>query len=544
MKRFKILLVSVYSDKMILSYDDIGLASIAAYLRKFGYEVHLIVHFFNKMDYKRIVDLEPDFVGISVYRDSKDEVIQFCEYIKTLLPEVKTCLGGAFATYYHKELLNESMAIDYIIRGEGELALRNLLSTLEAGGDLPGIKGLTYRSDGRIHENEKESLIADMNELPFPSRDMLLDHQMNVAIISSTRGCFGKCTFCESPDYWSEHGDQRWRGRSVEGLVDEIEEIAQRYGVRRFNIVNNSFEDPGSDAKSVKKFAEEILKRNLTISYSINLRTIFQRKCTPELVRLLKKSGLCSVFLGVEAANAFDLQFYGKYGTTEDNMKCVELFREQGIRVIIGFINFNPYSTLKGLRSNLAFLQKYEYTGFLSFLHRLRIEKGTKLFHKLNEDKLWKDEKKIYLDGLNYKHTDERIDSLVAFLHNRFVEDRETEAINYRILYFERFFYTYLAYNKHLFEAEQDETGLSYVLECEKRLDESFSQFSCICSEWFSGLLDLAESGWDDREAELWSELKLNKQCMEKYDTQFGLERSKLYKKLMRLGNKYEEYVI
>ena len=207
--------------------DEIGLCSLAAYLRQFGYHVKLIGNTVENIDFNSIIDFHPHIIGATIYERTKKEVLNVLYKLKIMMPTVKLCIGGPSVTFYAKELLETYRFIDYAIKGEGEIALLALLKALENNDNLSSIKGLAYRDKGQLHsDNTFGEYIENLDTLPFPSRDLLAENKLGYAVVMGSRGCKGSCGFCYARSFW-----KTWRGRALPNIVDEIEYLKHTFAV-------------------------------------------------------------------------------------------------------------------------------------------------------------------------------------------------------------------------------------------------------------------------------------------------------------------------
>ena len=540
MKAYKVLLMAVYNENMKDIYEEIGIASIASYLRQNGYEVKLIGAKESKVDYTDIIHFKPDIIGLTMYTISKNSVYTVSKKLKELLPDVKILVGGCLPTYYSSEILKESDAIDYAIRGEGEIACRNLLKALEDGEELSTVRGLTYRKDNEIQMNEDEELIKDLDILPSPARDIVQQNKLRIAQISSSRGCRGRCSFCMSHEFWKD-----WRGRNIKVTVDEIEDLVKNYNVTTFDFIDGSMEDPDPGLKRLTCFATEIVNRNLNISFYADCRAEFHRKATPEAMHLLKQAGLCGVCIGIETGNETDLRLYRKMATTQDNQAVVEFFRKYDIFVDPGFINFNPYSTIEGLRSNIDYLEKNEFACRVDhIMSRYRMFKNTFLTNKLTEDGLLIEG--AFDDELRYHYVNNNIEGLSRFLHsyvNSFAKI-QNEAF-YGFNYYAAKFYIILIHYKRTFGLKQLEQALEFAKRTEQNNKEICAEVNKMIAQWFRQLVDLAELGWDDMLAKEISDKALFKEYdMVSIYNSLIKNRNEFYLNLFKLGSEYESYIV
>jgi anaerobic magnesium-protoporphyrin IX monomethyl ester cyclase len=534
----RVALVAVYNYMMNENREEIGICSISAFLREYGYEVLLMSGNEERINFSRIIDFKPELIGFSVYNISKDSVYRTAKRIRKELPGALICVGGCLPTYHAVEMMEESEFIDFAIRGEGEMVLLDLLRHLEGRKDLSAVKGLIFRDGRNIMVNERQDAIEDLDSLPIASRDLLVDNKMRYADIFTSRGCTRNCNFCCSPSYWYKDGP-KWRGRDVRKVIDEIEHIVQNYGVRYFSFSDNSFEDPGINCKRVQEIAEAILKRNLNICYFINLRADFHRKASDELVKLLRQSGLFSIYVGIEASNDEDLKVYNKFATVEDNEKIVELFRRHDIHVDIGFINFNPYSTFVGLRKNIEYLEKYRFASCFTHVSRYRMYKGSSLYQRIKDEGLLKEGK--YDDEYAYRYTDERLEKLANFLDKYIFTENAQSA---KFYFYSHDFLILTSFYRRLFSTPGHQKAYEIILKHESKLKQILSEINSRNVKSFRELLDLAESGWDEKLAYETMRRFMNSEYIGK--TVFNLDTLKftLLSDLGNLGPAYSRYLV
>ena len=288
-----------------------------------------------------------------MYSTTEKVVSEVCLKIKRHLPNAIFVIGGYWPTLYGEKLIKEYSVFDYAVVGEGELVFKNLANIIENGDDVSSVKGLIYRNAGTVIRNPREKLIENLDKLPFPRRDLLMNNKLKYAYISTSRGCNGNCSFCWHQNFWGTDSGNRWRGRSPENVVDEIKQIVQKYGVNRFWFIDDSFEDhEPHNPDRMWQIARRIVNEGLNITYETYFRSEVYKIFDKEKMELIKASGLVGIVFGTESGNAEDLKLYRKIATVEDNLKSIEYFRESDIAVhqycIILLkdavsLNFHPY---------------------------------------------------------------------------------------------------------------------------------------------------------------------------------------------------------
>lgn len=534
----KITLMAVYTEGMQVWQEEIGICSIASFLRSNGYEVQLISFLDNKVNYQEIIDFNPNILGIPVYDINKNSVYKICENLRELLPDLLLCVGGNLPTYYDEEILKESKDIDFVIRGEGEIVFLEIVSKLSKGENIKDIKGITYRENNKIIVNENQKLIENIDTLPFPARDFLVKGKSKSAQISTSRGCISKCTFCASQLFW-----KKWRGRSVNNIVDELEYIVKEYDISTFNIMDGSFEDPGGTSNRIWDIANEILRRDLFVSYFCHMRAEFHKIANDERMKTLKKSGLCGVCTGLESGNLYDLKLYGKIATHEDMDKAIKLFNKYGINIEPGFINFNPYSTFEGLHENISFLEKYGFASNIEHIVTIyKMYKGTKLYDKIKDDNLLKSGK---FNEFGYNFVDKKVEELFKYVH-KYVMGNEKDMVDYfkNIIYYATKQWTLTNYYKRIFEHKGFDKALKSIEEFEATGREINKDLNVNVSAWFRELLELAQKGWSNDVADSISNRYLSKDYVASVVNNLQREKTKMYKNLLRQDMKFLSYTL
>jgi anaerobic magnesium-protoporphyrin IX monomethyl ester cyclase len=494
-RKMRVLLIAVYNDRMWQTVEELGISSIASFLRSKGHEVMLTSRHEDRVDFDRIVDFNPDIAGFSVYSISKQSVYQTISKLRRRLAHTLVCVGGILPTYCGREMMQECPVIDFAVKGEGELVFYHLLSALQQEKPPADIEGLIYRQGPAIIENGDHQFIADLNTLPFPARDMLVENGLQFAQVSTSRGCAARCSFCSSQLFW-----KGWRGRDEKNIVDEIEQVVNYHGVHIFNFIDSSFEDPGLNYKRVHNIVREILDRRLFISYFFNMRAEFHKKLDPRLMQLLKDSGLCGVVVGIESNNEFDRKLYNKKASLADNETFIALCREHGIVLTPGFINFNPYSTFENLRANIDFLEKHRLASNVELVYnRYEMYKYTALYQKIKNDSLLKSKG----DGLfDYHFVDKRVGRLSDYVYRYMAGDGPVSRAFYMIKYYVSYYLILLAHYRRLFGHLGDEQARGLILGLEQNIERKCSEVNARVGQWFRRLLEMAERGWDEKAAD------------------------------------------
>ena len=398
----KILLIAFYTKSMYTKHEEIGISSVASYVREKGYHVKLM-SCIDFPDYELIKEYSPDIIGFNVYKITVEHIKKSCDKISVLLPHAVICLGGIEATASAVDLLKKIPTAKIAVRGEGEESFLYVIKALERKNSLYNIRGITFRENDKIIENNEREAIKDIDILPDPSRDLLVQNKLKLAHIITSRGCEGHCTFCSS-----RLMSKTCRERSIDKILNEINHIYDHYKIDTFFFRNSSFEAGDNGIERITKIAEGIIQRKLKITYFTFFRAEFSKIATPEVMALLKKSGLFAGYIGIDAANEEDLKLYGKMANNEDNHNIIKLFKKYNIGAPIGFIFYNPYSTLNTLKKNVAFLKRYNY---IFVFTNYQLIDGTPLALKVERDGLINQNS---FEGYNFK--DENVGHTIHYI--------------------------------------------------------------------------------------------------------------------------------
>lgn len=174
-----------------------------AYLQVFcqaDHDTQIREYTINEPVYKILADIytcQPDVVCFSCYIWNIELIKTICADLKQVLPSVKIIAGGPEVSYDAMELLAENPAIDYVIRGEGEMTLWELLPCIQSGISPEDIAGVSYRQQG-IVENQERPLIQNLDDIPFPYENNLAAYKNKIIYYETSRGCPFNCSYCLS----------------------------------------------------------------------------------------------------------------------------------------------------------------------------------------------------------------------------------------------------------------------------------------------------------------------------------------------------------
>ncbi len=343
------------------SPPPLSLAYLAAVARENGHDVKVIDS--QVMDYtfddveKEIKNYSPDLVGITATTSMIPDAYRVAKIAKNISKDTKVAIGGPHVTFVPEDTLKESENIDYVVRGEGEIIFSNLLKHLEGKMELKDIRGLSYRKNGTIVNNPPEQLIKDVDTIPYPAFDLLpmerykADNKEYGTIITS-RGCPYNCIFCSS----SLQFGKRWRGHSVERVIDELKILREKYNKKEIEFMDDTFT---LNMKRAIDLTKRIKEESLDISWSATARV---NLFNDEIARSMKSAGAHTVYFGIESGVQKTLDFIGKGITLELAKSAVKKATNAGLHTFGSFIIGFPEETVKDVKTTIKFSQKVGVT--------------------------------------------------------------------------------------------------------------------------------------------------------------------------------------
>jgi radical SAM superfamily enzyme YgiQ (UPF0313 family) len=359
-----------YIGGMLLS-QDIAVSIVDAYLEKLDYpEIEAGIEAFR-----------PDILGIHLVYHWQDNqtLYSFITRVKEIYGIDHVTVYGFYPTFAYEEILERCPAIDSAILGESELTFLSLAQNFPL---LPE-KGLAQQKGDTISATRGD-VIVDVDSLPFPLRGKG-SYSFGEVNISGSRGCYGGCTFCYINPYYGDD-KRKWRGRSPQNIIAEIDAVMKETDIRYFYFMDPNFYGPGQAGKErVLKLCALLKERR--IGFGIEARV---NDLDEETVKALVDAGLKDILIGLESGRDESLKRLNKHTSVADNERALALLRKYGIEPSVGFIMFEPDSTLSDLQMNFDFLRRNRLLEKLEIsvnvlYHHMIILKGSASYQALKE---------------------------------------------------------------------------------------------------------------------------------------------------------------
>lgn len=286
---------------------------------------------------QKIASYDPDMVVVSSLSTCNAyTVLRTVELVKRIDPDIKTVVGGQHFTALAQQSLMDYPEIDFIIRGEGEQTLLELVKTVEQNRNPGDIKGLSYRSkNSTIIHNPSRPLIRNLDDLPLPGYHFLEDYMnkyhfkmmadtgAGYAMVEASRGCEHRCTFCSQWNFW---GGQH-RMKSPARVADEMEMLFDN-GITFLWLTDDNL----GLGNRYRDLCDEIIRRGLSddLTWFIQARSddiIKNEKLLPKM----RKAGNFWVMAGLERHDRETLEKYNKGIENSDSKHAMQLLKDNDI---------------------------------------------------------------------------------------------------------------------------------------------------------------------------------------------------------------------
>ena len=311
------------------SFFPLGLGYIISAIKSSGYSWEVIncteyIHslFPKNLDklfheLKNILsDYNPTVIGIGPCVTTQLRALEIISRIcKEMFPNVPFFAGGPLPSIENQEwVFYDKLGIDYLIKGDGELAVVDVIRVVKDGKDISKCKYVSYCGYSYIN------FIDNIDEIPFPYRPFSEkdkfsirrsgDFMVQAAMITS-RGCPYSCSYCVSGGM--KHNNIKYRKRSVKNIVDEMTMLYENNGINDIVFYDDCFFHSAKTVNAdILKFCSELESRDLKVKWQIEMRPDVFCCLSDQSIRLLQKSGCRQISLGIEKVSSAALSFLGK----------------------------------------------------------------------------------------------------------------------------------------------------------------------------------------------------------------------------------------
>ncbi|OGW25229.1 MAG: magnesium-protoporphyrin IX monomethyl ester oxidative cyclase [Nitrospirae bacterium GWC2_42_7] len=342
---------------------NVGFVYIAGSLRAAGYDPFI----YDAMSYwhgyediqKKITDLKPDVVATTAFTAEIVDALKVLKLARDINPEIITVIGNVHPTFCYEEIFKDHhMYVDYVVCGEGENVIVDLMNALSQGADISKVKGIAYREGEKVEVTLPGGFIKDLDSLPtawdlidWPIYTYRPVEDSRLAVVSSSRGCTQQCTFCSQQLFWQ----RSWRGRTAENFVGELEYLRNTYGV---NIVMISDETPTLDRRRWEKILDLLIERKVGTKILMETRVddIIRDE---DIMWKYKKANIDHIYVGVEATTQETLDIFKKDIKVEQSKKALDLINSYNIVSETSFVLGMPDDTAEKIKHTVELAKYY-----------------------------------------------------------------------------------------------------------------------------------------------------------------------------------------
>lgn len=360
----------------------LGLAYLAAVLEKAHYRVKIVdcpgsdsnntyytpnrrfkVQGLDEQRSIEVIDPETDIIGVSImFSQEWPQVRDYIKRIRRAFPHAKIIVGGEHPTAMSEYTLRDCPAIDYVVRGEGELTLLELVYRLRSGEPFQGVSGVAYLADGNFFQSPLSPRLADIQQMPWPSWHLIdvepyfqpnftmgISHGRNIAMLA-TRGCPYQCTFCSNPSMWTT----RYVMRSVGDVVDEIVDH-----IKKDRVNSIDFYDLTAIVKRdwILDFITELEHRDIHITWQLPSGTRSE-SLDEEVIKGLARTGCEFLVYAPESGSQRTLEMIKKRVNLQNLQKSIAIAVKHGITTKVNFIIGFPFEARTDIFKTLCFVWK------------------------------------------------------------------------------------------------------------------------------------------------------------------------------------------
>jgi len=331
----------------------ISLGYIASFLKSRGFNARILSigedTYISRTNLCEIIErFNPALVGLSAYQRTMLYVNGLAKLIKSLNRDIKIAIGGPQATFMPSSAFPELPDIDYISRSSGEETLLRIAQAIKNGTPFSNLLGVSYKdASNEVFDTPGLDAATDLDKYPSPYLDDIFDYsRMSEALMLTSRGCPHDCIFCYTPHAFKH----KVSFHSIDRVIEEIKWIRKK-GVKRL-----WFADPNISFK--KSRLMEIFDRML--SEGLDMQMWLQTRAdlvNPEVMKIMKRSGVSTIAFGLESASERVLARMGKHISIERVAEAVRLAQSEKIEVELFTIFGLPYETFEDAVKTLEFMK-------------------------------------------------------------------------------------------------------------------------------------------------------------------------------------------
>ncbi len=398
------------------NYPSYGIGILTAQLSRLGYDTDIInlnhellkkVYYsknskeFNYLNEwqslinEKVKEFKPDIIGVScLFSVTHNSFKKVCKHIKNNFQNLPVIVGGVHVSHDLDGVFKDLEGVDFVCMYEADLALPNLFDIINGKKEIKDLAQFAFKSKDKI-VSFKKRLVPDghtMSVMPAYNKMDIKNHSkfgtigswhgmlkkdVVVSTAQSNRGCRASCTFCNVRTY---HG-KTVRHRTVDSVVDELLCLQNDYGVEHIVWLDD---DLLKDHKRTLEMFNEMVKRNLKLTWDATNGVIAHSLKQKEIVQGAFESGCIGLHIGIESGNPEILKQIRKPGTVETFIEASEVLKmypkiNTRALLMLGF----PKETLSMIFDTIELAEKINFDW--ANLSILQPWKGTPIYEEMSD---------------------------------------------------------------------------------------------------------------------------------------------------------------
>lgn len=386
--------------------DILSIGYVAAYAVSRGHTVEVVDMYTwswdNVTDY--LIKSQPNIVAIACsHTNDRGSAYKTARYVKGLSSDIKIVFGGHHSSVMAEQIVRH-FPVDAVVVGEGEETFEELIRVWENKGDIHDIHGLVFMDGGGVIKTTERPPIKNLDILPFPIRGEIPKHRSVASIfpfplpylkykgtpigsriyasIATSRGCPYKCQFCSVATFWGS----RWRMRSPQNVVDEIEVLVEKQGVQHLHFLDDIFT---AKPERVIAICQEMIRRGIVVTWNTMTRV---DSVSEDLAYWMRKSGCIWTSFGIETGDDTVMKNINKEINNERIIRAFDIFKKQRIATVALMMVGNPGETQASIDETKKLMRRIRPE--LIVVTKTMVTPGTKLYEqakaaRLVDDDFW-----------------------------------------------------------------------------------------------------------------------------------------------------------
>jgi radical SAM superfamily enzyme YgiQ (UPF0313 family) len=328
----------------------------------------------------------PNVLGLSTMSNNIVLALEICRRVKEKHPDMIAVLGGPGASFGAERIISSFKQVDIIIRGEADTALKMIIEQMEKGGMIEPTKGVVFRDGDNIIDYGWPDPIQDLDSLPIPDYEICsTDVDIEEAVtLEVGRGCPFACTFCSTSRFFK----RKFRVKSVQRIMEEIELIQERFGQRRIKMNHDLLT---FNREYIISLCDELSKLDPSVKWGCSARL---DTLDSEMLRRMKHAGCDRIYLGIESVTKRMQQKINKRLDLTKLDNILKTAIELNFRVILSFVIGFPEETetdIDALWSFVLHAKSLHPLKVITQVHSLVPEPGSEIFDIMKESLVYDD---------------------------------------------------------------------------------------------------------------------------------------------------------